>query len=69
MVRNLATADPRVGLLAPGNGATQRVVAELGDDERLKRARVHPMALLIALRTYAAGKGVRGSGSGYRCRR
>ena len=28
--------------------------------ERIRRARVHPVALLAALRTYAAGRGARG---------
>jgi 60 kDa SS-A/Ro ribonucleoprotein len=35
-------------------------VAQLGDRERIRRARVHPIALLAALRTYASGRGVRG---------
>ena len=35
-------------------------MARLGDGERLRRARVHPIAVLAALRTYAAGRGVRG---------
>jgi 60 kDa SS-A/Ro ribonucleoprotein len=61
MVRNLATMT-RVGLLTPGAEAVGRVVAALGDRERLRRSRPHPVALLTALRTYAAGRGVRGSG-------
>jgi 60 kDa SS-A/Ro ribonucleoprotein len=36
------------------------VVARLGDGERLRRARVHPIAVLSALRAYAGGRGVRG---------
>ena len=59
MVRNLATMT-RVGLLAPGSAGTAKVVAQLGDRERIRKARVHPIALLAALRTYAAGHGVRG---------
>jgi 60 kDa SS-A/Ro ribonucleoprotein len=35
-------------------------VAQLGDEERIRRARVHPIAMLAALRTYAAGRGLRG---------
>jgi 60 kDa SS-A/Ro ribonucleoprotein len=35
-------------------------VAQLGDGERLRRARVHPIAVLVALRIYASGRGVRG---------
>ena len=36
------------------------MVAQLGDGERLRKARVHPIAVLSALRTYASGRGVRG---------
>ena len=59
LVRNLATMT-RVGVLAPGSAGTAKVVAQLGDRERIRKARVHPIALLAALRTYAAGRGVRG---------
>jgi 60 kDa SS-A/Ro ribonucleoprotein len=58
-IRNLATMT-RVGVLAPGSAGTAKVVAQLGDAERIRRARVHPVALLAALRTYAAGHGARG---------
>src|SRR5438067_2720174 len=58
-IRNLATMT-RVGVLVPGSAGTEKVVAQLGDGERIRRARVHPIALLAALRTYAAGRGVRG---------
>jgi 60 kDa SS-A/Ro ribonucleoprotein len=59
MVRNLATMT-RVGVLAPGSAGTAAVVAQLGDGERIRRARVHPIALLAALRTYESGRGARG---------
>jgi 60 kDa SS-A/Ro ribonucleoprotein len=59
MVRNLATMT-RVGVLASGSNGTQTVVDRLGDGERIRRARVHPIAVLAALRTYAAGRGARG---------
>jgi 60 kDa SS-A/Ro ribonucleoprotein len=59
LIRNLATMT-RVGLLDSGSAATADVVARLGDSERLRRARVHPIAVLAALRTYAAGRGARG---------
>jgi 60 kDa SS-A/Ro ribonucleoprotein len=58
-IRNLATMT-RVGVLSPGSEGTAKVVAQLGDGERIRRARVHPIALLAALRTYAAGRGARG---------
>jgi 60 kDa SS-A/Ro ribonucleoprotein len=62
LVRNLATMT-RVGVLTPGSDGTARVVAQLADGERIRRARLHPIALLAALRTYASGRGVRGRGT------
>jgi 60 kDa SS-A/Ro ribonucleoprotein len=59
MVRNLATMT-RVGVVSPGSVGTAKVVAQLGDAERSRAARVHPIALLAALRTYQAGHGARG---------
>jgi 60 kDa SS-A/Ro ribonucleoprotein len=59
LIRNLATMT-RVGVIAPGSDGKATVVAQLGDRERIRRARIHPIALLAALRTYAAGCGVRG---------
>ena len=61
LIRNLATMT-RVGVLAPGSDGTARAVAQLGDAERIRAARVHPIALLAALRTYASGHGARGRG-------
>jgi len=62
LVRNLATMT-RVGVVASGSDGTARVVAQLGDVDRIRRARVHPIAVLAALRTYAAGQGARGRGT------
>jgi 60 kDa SS-A/Ro ribonucleoprotein len=61
LIRNLATMT-RVGVIAPGSAGTALAVAQLGDAERIRAARVHPIALLAALRTYASGRGVRGRG-------
>ncbi|HET7622075.1 MAG TPA: TROVE domain-containing protein, partial [Gemmatimonadaceae bacterium] len=62
LVRNLGVMS-KVGLLVPGSAAVGTVVARLGDREALRRARVHPVALLAALRTYAQGRGMRGQNS------
>jgi 60 kDa SS-A/Ro ribonucleoprotein len=62
LVRNLGVMS-KVGLLAPGSDAARRVVARLGDRAAIRRARVHPVALLVALKTYAQGRGVRGDGT------
>jgi 60 kDa SS-A/Ro ribonucleoprotein len=51
----------RLGVLA---GDTGRVVAtQLRDPQRLKRARMHPINVLVAQRTYAAGRSARGEGT------
>jgi 60 kDa SS-A/Ro ribonucleoprotein len=59
MVRNLATMT-RLGVLVPESSATRLVAARLTDGERIRHARLHPVAVLMALRTYAAGQGERG---------
>ena len=61
LIRNLATMT-RVGVIAPGSEGTARAVAQLDDAKRIRAARVHPIALLAALRTYASGRGARGRG-------
>jgi 60 kDa SS-A/Ro ribonucleoprotein len=61
LVRNLATMT-RAGVLAPGSAGTARVLEQLADAERIHEARLHPIAVLAALRTYASGRGVRGRG-------
>ena len=48
------------GALVPLSAEVDRVCAVLSDRERILKARLHPMALLLALKTYAAGHGERG---------
>ncbi len=60
MVRTLGKMSS-VGLLTPGSDAARTVVERLGDMERLRKARVHPIALLAALKVYEQGHGERGS--------
>lgn len=62
LLRNLATLT-RVGVLAPGSAAARKVAAELTDVSRLKKGRVHPLAVLVALKTYAQGRSMKGSGT------
>ena len=50
----------RLGLLPGLGGRTDEVCAQLTNSERLRRARVHPVAVLAAARTYAAGRSFRG---------
>jgi 60 kDa SS-A/Ro ribonucleoprotein len=52
-----------IGLLKPGDSFTHQVAGMLAMPDRLIRARVHPIAVLIALKTYAGGHSLRGSGT------
>jgi 60 kDa SS-A/Ro ribonucleoprotein len=60
LLRNLAKMTA-VGLLAPFADAEALVVSRLGSAEALRAARVHPLSVLVALKTYAQGHGERGS--------
>lgn len=54
---------PRLTRLGVLDGDTLRTVtAQLTDEARLKRGRVHPVNVLVALRTYASGRSARGGG-------
>ena len=59
MIRNLANMT-RSGLLTQMSRATGLVIDRLRDGDRLRKARVHPLAVLAALTTYQSGRGVRG---------
>lgn len=60
MVRNLGKMTA-VGLLVPGSAAERTVRERLADAERIKQARLHPIALLAALRVYERGRGDKGT--------
>ena len=59
MLRSLGKMS-EVGLLVPDSAAERHVVTRLGDVERLKRARVHPLQVLTALAVYRLGHGLLG---------
>lgn len=53
---------PRLTRLGLGSGSVaQDIVTQLTDHDRLKKARVHPINVLVAMRTYASGTSERGS--------
>jgi len=62
LVRNLATMT-RVGLLTNGSNAEKQILDKLSDDDAIRNARLHPMNILMALKTYDAGRGVMGTNS------
>jgi 60 kDa SS-A/Ro ribonucleoprotein len=51
----------RLGLLPDLGGRTDEVAAQLVDSARLRKARVHPVNVLVAQRTYASGRSARGA--------
>ena len=51
----------RLGLLPAIGGRTKEVCAQLTDAKRLRAARVHPVNVLVAQRTYASGTSYRGT--------
>ena len=61
LIRNLGKMT-NIGLLKSGlDSNVKKVIATLTDPEALKKARVHPLAILVALKTYQAGHGDKGS--------
>jgi 60 kDa SS-A/Ro ribonucleoprotein len=62
MVRNLGNMS-KVGLLKPLTAASKLVVDRLHDEAYIKKSKMHPLQILMALGTYGSGHGLRGSGS------
>lgn len=60
MIRNLGKMTS-IGLLKPLSEAAKKVANTLQDEQILKAGRVHPLSVLVALRTYQNGKGDKGS--------
>ena len=60
LVRNLGKMTA-IGLVKPFSDAAGLVIRKLGDPALLKRARIHPLAVLIAQKVYAQGRGEKGS--------
>lgn len=60
MVRNLGKMSA-IGLLSGMNDATRFVIQRLSDEAAIKGSRIHPMQILMALRTYTSGHGFKGS--------
>lgn len=59
LIRNLGKMS-EVGLLTPLSNVVNYVCTRIGDTEVLRKARVHPIALLLANSVYASGHGIRG---------
>lgn len=51
----------RLGLCEPLSATLPLIVAQLTSQEALTKARIHPVNVLVALRTYASGRSVQGT--------
>jgi 60 kDa SS-A/Ro ribonucleoprotein len=60
MIRNLGKMTS-LGLLGPFSDAKSKIVRKLRDETALKRARIHPLAILVAQKIYAQGHGDKGA--------
>jgi len=60
MIRNLGKMTS-MGLVAPFSDAKRLIVRKLRDETALKRARIHPLAVLVAQKIYAQGRGDKGA--------
>ena len=60
LIRNLGKMSS-IGLIKPMSAVAQEVSRRLTDETNLKKARVHPLSLLIAYAQYKQGRGDKGS--------
>ncbi|XP_067657624.1 RNA-binding protein RO60-like [Haliotis asinina] len=59
MIRNLGKMTS-IGVLRDGCSEEDLVVQKVTDRDSLKQARIHPFNVLVALKTYSAGRGEKG---------
>lgn len=62
LIRNLGNLT-RLGVLVPNSGLTSTVIEKLSSEEAIHASRVHPFSILVAMKTYAQGHGMRGAGN------
>lgn len=60
LIRNLGNLSKH-GIIAPMSAGTKQVIELLGNEQALRKARLHPLAILTALKVYAQGRGMKGS--------
>ncbi len=60
MLRNLGKMTS-ISLIGRFSGATNQVVSRLHDPEYISKSRLHPLAILTAMKVYGTGQGVKGS--------
>lgn len=61
LIRNLGNLT-KLGLVGPLSDETRKIANQLVDPIALTKARVHPLNILNAMKTYASGHGLKGKG-------
>ncbi|WP_051334367.1 TROVE domain-containing protein [Bradyrhizobium sp. Ai1a-2] len=62
MVRNLGNMS-RLGAIKPLSESEAVVVSRLSDESAIRKSRLHPFSILLAMAVYSSGRGVRGAGA------
>jgi len=60
LIRNLAKMTS-VGLIKPLSNGSKKAAAQIANAEFLKKDRIHPMSILIAMKQYSSGHGLKGN--------
>lgn len=60
LIRNLGRMSS-IGVIAPLSVHEKNVIARLENVEEIKKARIHPISILNAIKTYSQGRGDKGS--------
>jgi len=60
LIRNLGNMS-RIGVIKPLSAQEKLICERLNDEQDLRKSRIHPFNVLVALKTYESGKGFRGS--------
>ena len=60
LVRNLGNMS-RIGLIKPLSAAEKLVAERLSDEQVIRKSRLHPFNILVALKTFESGHGFRGT--------
>lgn len=61
MLRNIGNMT-KCGLLTPFSEAEKIIISTITNQEHIHKSRIHPLSVLVALKTYNQGHGIRGNG-------
>jgi 60 kDa SS-A/Ro ribonucleoprotein len=62
MLRNLGNMS-KIGLLTPFSESEKKVIDTMSDSAYVKKSRIHPLSVLMAMLVYKNGMGIKGTGT------